>query len=41
MVNEMDFIEKVLNCVVWLLIVSGMLWFAYGCYELINLFFWR
>jgi TRAP-type C4-dicarboxylate transport system permease small subunit len=37
----MDLAEKILNVVVWLLIVGGMGWFAYGCYELINLFFLR
>jgi TRAP-type C4-dicarboxylate transport system permease small subunit len=37
----MDLAEKILNVVVWLLIIGGMGWFAYGCYELINLFFLR
>jgi TRAP-type C4-dicarboxylate transport system permease small subunit len=37
----MDLAEKILNVVVWLLIVGGIGWFAYGCYELINLFFLR
>jgi hypothetical protein len=37
----MDLAEKILNVVVWLLIVGGMGWFVYGCYELINLFFLR
>jgi TRAP-type C4-dicarboxylate transport system permease small subunit len=37
----MDLAEKILNVIVWLLIVGGMGWFAYGCYELINLFFLR
>jgi hypothetical protein len=26
--------EKILDVVVWLLIVGGIGWFAYGCYEL-------
>ena len=33
--------EKILEVIVWLLIVGGMSWFAYGCYELIDLFFLR
>ena len=37
----MDLAEKILNVVVWLLIVGGIGWFAYGCYELIDLFFLR
>jgi hypothetical protein len=37
----MDLAEKILDVVVWLLIVGGMGWFFYGCYELINLFFLR
>jgi TRAP-type C4-dicarboxylate transport system permease small subunit len=37
----MDLVEKILDIVIWLLIVSGIGWFAYGCYELIDLFFLR
>jgi hypothetical protein len=37
----MDRVLKVIDVVVWLLIISGMFWFAYGCYELVNLFFIR
>lgn len=37
----MEFLEKVLNWVIWLLIVSGIMWFAYGCYVLIDLFLLR
>jgi TRAP-type C4-dicarboxylate transport system permease small subunit len=33
--------EKILEVIVWLLIISGMFWFAYGCYELVDLFFIR
>jgi TRAP-type C4-dicarboxylate transport system permease small subunit len=33
--------EKILEVVVWLLIVGGMGWFFYGCYQLIDLFFIR
>ena len=33
--------EKILDVVVWLLIVSGISWFFYGCYQLIDLFFLR
>jgi len=35
----MAFLEKTLNIVVWFLIISSMIWFVYGCYDLINLFF--
>jgi hypothetical protein len=37
----MDLAEKILEVVVWLLIVGGMGWFFYGCYQLIDLFFLR
>ena len=37
----MDRILKVIDVIVWLLIVSSMGWFAYGCYQLIDLFFIR
>jgi len=37
----MDLGEKILDIVIWLLIVGGIGWFAYGCYELIDLFFLR
>jgi hypothetical protein len=37
----MDLVEKILDVVVWLLIVGGIGWFAYGCYQLIDLFFLR
>ena len=33
--------EKILDVIVWLLIVSGIGWFFYGCYQLIDLFFLR
>jgi hypothetical protein len=33
--------EKILEVVVWFLIVSGRGWFFYGCYQLIDLFFLR
>jgi TRAP-type C4-dicarboxylate transport system permease small subunit len=35
----MGFLEKTLSIVVWLLIISSMIWFVYGCYDLFNLFF--
>jgi TRAP-type C4-dicarboxylate transport system permease small subunit len=35
----MAFLEKTLNIIVWFLIISSMIWFVYGCYDLINLFF--
>ena len=37
--NAMAFLEKLLNVAVWILIVGSMIWFVYGCYDLINLFF--
>jgi TRAP-type C4-dicarboxylate transport system permease small subunit len=33
--------EKVLDVVIWLLVMSGICWFAYGCYKLVDLFFIR
>jgi hypothetical protein len=37
----MAILEKIIDWIVWGLIVGGMGWFAYGCYELIDLFFMR
>jgi hypothetical protein len=37
----MEILEKVIDWIVWILIVGGISWFAYGCYELIDLFFMR
>ena len=37
--KEMGSLEKLLDVVVWILIVGSMIWFMYGCYDLINLFF--
>jgi hypothetical protein len=37
----MDFLEKVIDWIVWGLVVGSMCWFAYGCYKLIDLFFIR
>jgi TRAP-type C4-dicarboxylate transport system permease small subunit len=33
--------EKILDVIVWLLILGSMGWLAYGCYILIDLFFLR
>jgi len=33
--------EKILEVIVWLLIVGGISWLFYGCYKLIDLFFLR
>jgi len=33
--------EKILDVVVWLLVIGSILGFAYGTYELIDLFFIR
>ena len=41
MENEIGFLEKVINWVVWILIVGGIGWFVYGCYQLIDLFYLR
>jgi hypothetical protein len=37
--KEMGSLEKLLDVAVWILIVGSMIWFVYGCYDLINLFF--
>ena len=37
----MERAEKILDVIVWLLVIGSMGWFAYGCYALINLFFIR
>jgi hypothetical protein len=37
----MDILEKLVDWVVWALIISGMAWLAFGCYTLIDLFFIR
>ena len=37
----MELLEKVLNLVVWLLIISGMMWFFYGMFQLVNLVYLR
>jgi len=37
----MDRILKVIDCIVWGLVIGGMGWFFYGCYQLIDLFFIR
>ena len=34
-------VEKIVDVIVWLLVVSSMIWFVYGCYILIDLFFIR
>ena len=33
--------KKILDVIVWLLIVGGIGWLFYGCYQLIDLFFLR
>ena len=37
----MDRILKVIDWIVWGLIVGGMGWFFYGCYQLIDLLYLR
>jgi hypothetical protein len=37
----MDLLEKVIDYIIWVLIISGIGWFFYGCYQLIDLFFLR
>jgi len=39
MEKEMDSLEKVIDVAVWILVIGSMMWFVYGCYDLINLFF--
>jgi hypothetical protein len=34
----MAFLEKVVEWIVWLLVISGMMWFFFGCYTLVDLF---
>lgn len=41
MENEMELLEKICNWVVWLLIVGSIFGFAYGTYEMIDLFLLR
>lgn len=37
----MDLAEKVIEYIIWILIVGSIIGFAYGCYDVINLFFIR
>jgi hypothetical protein len=37
----MDRILKVIDWIVWGLVIGGIGWFFYGCYQLIDLFFIR
>ncbi len=37
----MDLLEKIIDLIVWILIIGGMSWFFYGYYKLIDLFFIR
>lgn len=37
----MEILEKIIDYIVWVLVVGGMMWFAYGCYELVDLIFIR
>jgi hypothetical protein len=37
----MDWVLKVIDWLVWILIIGSIIGFAYGCYELIDLFFIR
>jgi len=37
----MKLAEKIVDIIVWLLVVGSMGWLAYGCYALIDLFFIR
>jgi hypothetical protein len=39
--NAMAFLEKLLEFIVYLLIVTGIVWFLFGCYTLIDLFFMK
>jgi TRAP-type C4-dicarboxylate transport system permease small subunit len=33
--------EKILDVIIWLLVIGSILGFAYGCYDIIDLFFIR
>ena len=37
----MELLEKVLNLVVWLLIIGSIIWFFYGLFQLVNLVYLR
>jgi TRAP-type C4-dicarboxylate transport system permease small subunit len=37
----MKLAEKIIDVIVWLLILSSIGWLVYGCYTLIDLFFIR
>lgn len=37
----MELLEKLLNLVIWLLIIGGMMWFFYGMFQLVNLVYLR
>ena len=37
----MELLEKLLNLVIWLLIIGGMMWFFYGMFQLVNLIYLR
>jgi hypothetical protein len=41
MEKEMDYLEKVIDFFVLFLIISGIIWFLYGTYQLIDLLFIR
>jgi hypothetical protein len=37
----MAILEKIIDWIVWILIIGGISWFFYGCYQLIDLFYLR
>jgi hypothetical protein len=37
----MDLMEKVIDLVVWAIVIGSIFWMAYGTYEMINLIFLR
>jgi len=37
----MVILEKIIDVIVWALVVGSIFWLAYGTYEIINLFFLR
>jgi len=37
----MAILEKIIDYLIWILVFGGMIWFVYGCYELIDLFILR
>lgn len=37
----MELLEKIIDYAIWILIVGSIIGFAYGCYDIIDIFFIR